>query len=393
MFNFTSLTTEDIISRCNSAISGLTEKYCAVPQYNDSNHIDYIYNYVYNCLPIRYSLGHFPMRPIDLIGTHGSEAYEAKRMEAQGKELNHTQTAKMLLEFACAHKKECAIFELGNDMTLLFYNRVLVGIENFNSIWNADCHVTILNNEFDLPKEIKDCIVFDTQHESQISYDYIIRVNEFSTKRLYANVIKDFDVKDNYNDDFPHQQFVNALNLENKSGIVIMHGAPGTGKSTYIRHLMSIMPNKQFIIADSSVFAYISDGSFIQLLMGYKDAVIVLEDCETLVKKRTEGNTLMTTLLNLTDGILADNFNFKFICTFNTPYENIDDALLRKGRLLFKYEFNPLVKEKVIALYDKLGVVGPQVPPNGDTVANIYNMSAQTSINQTTDKKKIGFSK
>ena len=43
----------------------------------------------------------------------------------------------------------------------------------------------------------------------------------------------------------------------------------------------------------------------------------------------------------MTDGILSDDLGIKFICTFNDDMKNID-SLLRKGRLVSKYEFKNL---------------------------------------------------
>jgi ATP-dependent 26S proteasome regulatory subunit len=58
-------------------------------------------------------------------------------------------------------------------------------------------------------------------------------------------------------------------------------------------------------------------------------------------------------LLNLSDCLLK-SLGIKFICTFNAPPEEIDEALLRKGRLFSKYEFKKLDAEKSSALLSKL---------------------------------------
>jgi ATP-dependent 26S proteasome regulatory subunit len=58
-------------------------------------------------------------------------------------------------------------------------------------------------------------------------------------------------------------------------------------------------------------------------------------------------------LLNLSDGLLK-SLGIKFICTFNAPPEEIDEALLRKGRLFSKYEFKKLDAKKSSALLTKI---------------------------------------
>jgi ATP-dependent 26S proteasome regulatory subunit len=44
-------------------------------------------------------------------------------------------------------------------------------------------------------------------------------------------------------------------------------------------------------------------------------------------------NAGLINILNNSDGLLSDELCIKFICTFNAPLKDIDEALLRKGRL------------------------------------------------------------
>ena len=146
---------------------------------------------------------------------------------------------------------------------------------------------------------------------------------------------------------------------------------------------------KEFLVLDNSVFNYITDSSFISLLMDYKDAVIILEDCESMLTDRTQGSNRLSALLNLSDGIIGDSFNFKFICTFNANIGKIDKALLRKGRMKLKYEFKELSAEKTKALAQKLGKDIKEDKPM--TLANIYNYGH--SNDRTDEERSIGFRK
>lgn len=137
------------------------------------------------------------------------------------------------------------------------------------------------------------------------------------------------------------------------------------------------------------MFNYITDASFIHLLIDYKDSVIVLEDCETLLEDRARGNSRISALLNLSDGILGDSLNLKFICTFNADLTRIDPALLRKGRMKLKYEFKALTPDKVKTLAEKLG---KSVPENKSyPLCEVYNFGEDNGVKQNT-KKSIGFS-
>ena len=97
----------------------------------------------------------------------------------------------------------------------------------------------------------------------------------------------------------------------------------------------------------------------------------------------------MSALLNLSDGILGDSLNLKFICTFNAQLRNIDDAVLRKGRLKLKYEFKALTPEKTQILAKKLG----KEIPEGKSLplCEIYNYGEDNGAKETTTKRPIGF--
>ena len=101
----------------------------------------------------------------------------------------------------------------------------------------------------------------------------------------------------------------------------------------------------------------ISAPEFIPFISKYKDCVLVLEDCEKLLTHRDDGNfnaNALSNLLNLGDGLLSDAFSINIICSFNSSLKKIDDALLRKGRLIARYEFKELEIPKAQALADKL---------------------------------------
>ena len=72
-----------------------------------------------------------------------------------------------------------------------------------------------------------------------------------------------------------------------ESGIAILHGVPGCGKTSYIRKLIADNPNKKFVFLDAFyVFNTFGDASFIELLTNKRDSVFVVEDCEDLLVSR-----------------------------------------------------------------------------------------------------------
>ncbi|MBQ3946200.1 MAG: ATPase, partial [Alphaproteobacteria bacterium] len=89
----------------------------------------------------------------------------------------------------------------------------------------------------------------------------------------------------------------------------------------------------------------------------------------------------VSTLLNMSDGLLSDGLGIKFICTFNENIPAIDEALLRKGRLVSKYEFKPLCVEKTTSLLNEL-YPGEVFIVKELTLADIYNIKDESYINE-----------
>lgn len=249
--------------------------------------------------------------------------------------------------------------------------------------------MTVLTNTSELPSVVKKSIKLYEENGNTPSCEYATYNRDgFSTNTLLIKTV-DLNVKENYNDDLPDDKIKEFLQAENESGLLILHGKPGTGKTTYIRNLIRELNDKDFLILDSSVFDNITDSSFIQLLLEYKDCVVILEDCESMLADRTDGNNKMASLLNLSDGILGDAFNLKFICTFNADINRIDQALLRKGRMKVKYEFKKLSKDKVKALSDKYKLNIPEDKITDMYLSDIFNYNSDNGAQK--DVKKIGF--
>lgn len=256
-------------------------------------------------------------------------------------------------------------------------------------IYSYRGEITVLTNTAELPSVVKKSISLYEENGNTPSCEYATYNRDgFSTNTLLIKTV-DLNVKENYNDDLPDDKIKEFLQAENESGLLILHGKPGTGKTTYIRNLIRELSDKDFLILDSSVFDNITDSSFIQLLLEYKDCVVILEDCESMLADRTDGNNKMASLLNLSDGILGDAFNLKFICTFNADINRIDQALLRKGRMKVKYEFKKLSKDKVKVLSDKYKLNIPEDKITDMYLSDIFNYNSDNGAQK--DVKKIGF--
>ena len=198
----------------------------------------------------------------------------------------------------------------------------------------------------------------------------------------------DFDV-DNYNDDLVqnHELIVNELNSD-KNGVHLFYGLPGTGKTSYISCLTSLV-DKNLIYIPNSVAVMMDSPQFLQLLMSQSNSVFIIEDAEKIIISREiDGHSPISALLNLSDGLLGQTLKSQFICTFNTNIDKIDQALLRRGRLLSSHEFLPLEEEKAKKLAKKLG---REYVEGQNTLTDIYNSDIIKNNFLNKVKNKIGF--
>lgn len=249
------------------------------------------------------------------------------------------------------------------------------------------------NEDIKTFKEIVDSLYVHTQKPKFFNLivsahfsDTGLDVEPFEVKEQMINIYE------NYNDDFfrVSNNILEFLNKDNSSGLILLHGKQGTGKTTYIRHLISSVM-KTFIYLPSQMTCELSKPHFIPFIKRFKDCILIIEDCENIIKSREsvpDSDNALANLLNLGDGLLSDALSLKIICTFNTELRNIDQAILRKGRLKSRYEFNELSVDKVEAKLKELGV--SNIKPAPMTLAEIYNTS-NDCFDNIPIQSKIGF--
>lgn len=232
-------------------------------------------------------------------------------------------------------------------------------------------------------RKIVETVAWNNSQRNKCTVKYLVYSDHFHAMTMEVKR-QETDVGMNYNDDLPDERIREWI-ASDESGLMIMHGIPGTGKTSYIRHLIATT-GKTFMFFDKSVFHHMTDASLMRLLLDFKDSVIILEDCEDLLANRQDIGSCMSTILNMTDGILGDSLRFKFVCTFNANIVDIDPAILRKGRMRLKYEFCKLKADKAVALGRKLGV---EVPHEDMPLCDIYNYLQD--VGNTKKETKMGF--
>lgn len=214
------------------------------------------------------------------------------------------------------------------------------------------------------------------------------------------------NIEDNYSKEFNNfvPEKMDEFIKGDSGGIVIFRGEPGTGKSSYCKHLIMKYSNEaDFLIVSQDTILSNPEGFRTFLISGGIDTVysdkpkkqiFLIEDCEKLLVERDSisGNStsiILSDILNYSDGIVGDLVQSKFIFTFNTNLSKVDKALLRKGRMKLNYEFKKLKGEDLDNLLNKLGkTVSEDTKRSGMSLADIYNLEEESYIK---DKRRIGF--
>lgn len=162
--------------------------------------------------------------------------------------------------------------------------------------------------------------------------------------------------------------------------------------TTYIRKLVSELSEEKTIIYVPSYFMYdIANPELISFISKFRNSILLLEDAEMiLTSPQEERSQAVTNILNISDGLLNDHMDMQIIATFNISRKIIDEALLRKGRLMVDYKFKKLTANQATKLSKHIGLNKEYSEPK--TLAEIYEEKVgKQLIDNDIVTKKIGF--
>lgn len=310
-------------------------------------------------------------------------------------------TEKYKLEFISFLKKKGEIVwrslqQGSNDISYIFlYKNVFVVISYHN--YNKHLSGIIVYHPINVLPPLQDFELYKLPTEIKAAQIGIIKQTKYGLRvdKIRLKNTQMFS-EDNYNNDF--STFFDNIKTklaDNRAGLYLLHGEPGTGKSSAIRHLITQV-DRDFVFVPPQMVNLLSTPEFADIITDTnRGSVLVIEDAEkALMKRETEdgfsNSTLVSSILNLTDGLYADLGNIAVIATYNCDRNLIDNALLRKGRMKAEYKFDKLSVERSQLLINKLGHGYTVTEPM--SIADIFNYDDQyTNIDDDREKKPIGF--
>jgi len=184
--------------------------------------------------------------------------------------------------------------------------------------------------------------------------------------------------------------FLELTGVEKPAGsgrLLLLHGPPGTGKTTAIRMLARSWKSWCDVAYVMDPEALLNNMEYLQSLVledvGQEGrwTLYVIEDADEIIGADAKARTgqALSRLLNVTDGIVGQGLNALFLITTNEPVARLHEAVTRPGRCLADIHVDRLsVKEANEWLAAKGSAATVRQP---STLAELFEILTPTTTN------------
>ena len=182
----------------------------------------------------------------------------------------------------------------------------------------------------------------------------------------------------------------------------VLEGVPGTGKTYFIKGLVTEVPAK-FVYVPSSALTSLTSPELMGVIFSDNDyglpsteesevrgssTILILEDADIVLAKRQLDNSAdVSSLLNFGDGMLGSIADVKILATTNVDKTSLDEAVKRPGRMCSYVKFDKLWADQIEKIYDANDFKGEIKAPM--TLAEVYAKMRNRLPEKTVSK--IGF--
>ena len=254
---------------------------------------------------------------------------------------------------------------------------------DLNVLSNSKEFVKVIKSKIDplfITPKVVGCVYAITSSMGQLSLTNIGNTGMELVRQNYDDqVLKDYDF------------VIKELKAKSPSGrIVVLEGAPGTGKTHMVRALTLEVPDAMFVIISPNMVSSLGGPELLPLLLRHKRSsgpiVLVIEDADKCLITRAGGEAdtgIIQSILNLGDGILGSLLDIRIIATTNAKKFEMDSAILRPGRLSKRLEVGLLNMVSAQKIFSSLlpGVDFPAELSGTDKVslATVYSLARQSN--------------
>ncbi len=140
----------------------------------------------------------------------------------------------------------------------------------------------------------------------------------------------------------------------------IVSGEPGTGKTWLLRGLIQDVVDAVHVIVPAKEIGSIGDPTMLTALLSLQiecdqRIILYLEDADqALVKRTADSFSVVSGLLNASDGMIGALLNLSIVATTNQELAELDPAITRHGRLAVRMNVPNLAQDAASAVYERL---------------------------------------